>query len=68
MQNSGVLFGECEVRIELAITLHAAGETTEAIDHLKQALDIAERLDLQPQQAKAREVLATLQETPTLET
>jgi Tfp pilus assembly protein PilF len=54
------------VRIELAITLHQAGDDAEATDHLNQALEIANRLDLQPQKSKAEETLATIRGEATL--
>ncbi len=67
MQEGGAVFGECDVRIELAITLHEAGQPAGAADHLKQALDIADRFDFQPQRVKALETLATLGKEHTLE-
>jgi tetratricopeptide (TPR) repeat protein len=66
MRQCGFLFGECEVRIELAITLHLAGQDDEAKDQVNKALDIADRLNLQPQRAKALDVLATITDDDTL--
>jgi DNA-binding SARP family transcriptional activator/tetratricopeptide (TPR) repeat protein len=61
----GFLSGECEVRIELAITLQQFGDD-EAKDHLNQALAITHRLNLLPQRAKALDVLAEITKDPTL--
>jgi thioredoxin-like negative regulator of GroEL len=63
MQSCGSLFGECDVRIELAVTLHLAGERDEALDHLREALDIAERLNIDPQRARTLDVLAGILDT-----
>ena len=43
MQDGGALFGECDVHIELAITLHQYGDDTQARYHLRQALDTINR-------------------------
>jgi DNA-binding SARP family transcriptional activator/tetratricopeptide (TPR) repeat protein len=59
-EDSGVLYGECDVRIELGVTLHVTGEDEEALDHLRRALDIAERLQIAPQRARALDELATV--------
>jgi tetratricopeptide (TPR) repeat protein len=66
MEHCGALFGECDVRIELAITLHLAGEEDEAKEHIDKALHIADRLHLLPQRAKALDVLATITDDETL--
>jgi thioredoxin-like negative regulator of GroEL len=60
MLECGTVFGEAGVGIELAITLHQAGQNDEAAEHLHEALDLADRLDLQPQRAKALDTLATI--------
>jgi Tfp pilus assembly protein PilF len=60
MEKYGAVFGECDVRIELALTLYRVGEQDEATDHVRKALDIADRLNLQPQRAKALLTLATI--------
>jgi hypothetical protein len=56
----GDLYGECDVRIELGITLHLAGDDEQALHHLRLALDIAERLQVAPQRARALDGLATV--------
>ncbi len=66
MVRSGSLYHECDVRIELAITLHLAGEDDEAEDHVNQALTIADRLNILPQRAKALDVLATITNDDTI--
>jgi tetratricopeptide (TPR) repeat protein len=58
MEDCGDLYGECDVRIELGATLHLKGEARQALDQLRQALDIADRLQVAPQQARALDELA----------
>jgi DNA-binding SARP family transcriptional activator/tetratricopeptide (TPR) repeat protein len=58
MEDCGDLYGECDVRIELGVTLHLKGETNQALDQLRQALDIADRLQVAPQEARALDELA----------
>ncbi len=62
MEKYGPMTGECEVRIELAITLHMAGEDAEAVEHIDRALATADRLSLQPQRAKALHTLAIIKD------
>src|SRR5207248_10382146 len=66
MKRCGALYGECDVRIELAITLHEAGDNDEARDQVNTALEIADRLNLLHQRAKALDVLATITQDTTL--
>jgi tetratricopeptide (TPR) repeat protein len=66
MLQQGFLLGECEVRIELAITLRLAGENDEAQEHLRKALAITHRINVLHQRAKALDVLATITKDPTL--
>jgi tetratricopeptide (TPR) repeat protein len=66
IERSGSLYHECDVRIELAITLHLAGHDDDAKDHVDRALAIADRLNLQPQRGKALDVLATITKDSTL--
>jgi tetratricopeptide (TPR) repeat protein len=60
MEETGDLYGECDVRIELGVTLHLMREDDEALDQLRRALDIAERLQIAPQRARALDELATV--------
>ncbi len=60
MEECGDLYGECDVRIELGVTLHLMGEDKEALDHLRRALDIAERLQIAPQRARVLDELASV--------
>jgi DNA-binding SARP family transcriptional activator/tetratricopeptide (TPR) repeat protein len=60
MKEGGSLYGECVVLIELGVTLYEAGDRDGALERLRAALDIAERLQLPVQQAHALDGLATV--------
>jgi tetratricopeptide (TPR) repeat protein len=60
IEESGYLSAESGVRIELGITLHLAGEDEDALVQLRRALDIAERLQIAPQRARALDELANI--------
>jgi DNA-binding SARP family transcriptional activator len=51
---------ECQVRIELAATLHLRGHNKEAVEHLQRALDIAENWQIAPHRARALDGLANV--------
>jgi tetratricopeptide (TPR) repeat protein len=60
MEKQRSAHGECHVRLELATTLQQAGQNDEAVDHLRKALDLAERLHLPAKRAAALDLLAVL--------
>jgi DNA-binding SARP family transcriptional activator/tetratricopeptide (TPR) repeat protein len=53
-------FGECDARIELATTLRQAGQSDEAMTHATIALEVANRLALRHQSARALHTLALI--------
>jgi DNA-binding SARP family transcriptional activator/Tfp pilus assembly protein PilF len=57
-ERSADVYIECKVRIELAATLHIAGEDDAALHHLREALAIADRVRLPPERARALDGLA----------
>jgi DNA-binding SARP family transcriptional activator len=60
MEESRSIFGECDARIELGITLHASGDPSGALREYRQALSITEQLDLKLQTAQAMDGIAAV--------